>query len=192
MEADSPPSRYFYSHRGGRASIPAVETSVGLTRIPTCSTPTIRVVPVEERPSTAGSMSIREIPRYLMRVASRPRDPDSTTLWSLPHLDHVPTTRTERIDRQHLLFCLGFLLPLCWWIAAFLPLPDEVPAWHNQIDDIEAGPRSRVSKEARDMEAEFQRRYDTALWWRRVNRILSPIGLLVIGAIVALVVVSAS
>jgi hypothetical protein len=120
----------------------------------------------------------------------RPREPDATTLWSLPHLDHPPLARIESLDRQLILFCLGFMLPLCWWIAAFLPLPDLFPSWHSQHDLEARAANLTVSKEARQLEMAYERRFENARWWRRVNRGMSVVGLVIVGAIVALVVAS--
>jgi hypothetical protein len=117
-------------------------------------------------------------------------EPDTTTLWSLPHLDHAPLKRIENLDRQLLLFCLGFVLPMCWWIAAFLPLPELFPSWHSQHDLEARAANLTVSKEARKLEMEYERRFENARWWRRVNRGMSVAGLVVVGAIVALVVTS--
>lgn len=142
----------------------------------------------QRRPGTSGSMSIAEIPRYFRR-AQRPREADTTTLWSLPHLDHSPTARTETVDRQLVLFCLGFVLPFVWWIAALLPLPQELPSWRG---DLEAqGWNFTAPKEARQAEMAYERRYENARWWRQVNRAMSLLGLLIIAAIITLSVVSA-
>ncbi|KAL2020265.1 hypothetical protein VTK56DRAFT_8589 [Thermocarpiscus australiensis] len=81
-------------------------------------------------------------------------------------------------NAQVLLFILGFIFPLAWIIAALLPLPrrpqmieDNSPSrWHHQYLVDEA-------------------RYESARWWRNLNRLMSVVGLLIIGAVVALAVV---
>jgi hypothetical protein len=71
-------------------------------------------------------------------------------------------------------------------IAALLPLPPN--------------PRAEMVERSTsnfDLRADYPRRvgaidetqYDSALWWRSLNRCMSVVGLLVIGAVVALVVV---
>jgi len=75
-------------------------------------------------------------------------------------------------------------------IAALLPLPP-----HPRLEMLERGDdsQSRLGR----AKAEFryttrivdETRYESARWWRNLNRFMSIIGLLIIGAIVALVVV---
>ncbi|KAF8539767.1 hypothetical protein BDD12DRAFT_77101 [Trichophaea hybrida] len=176
-------ARYFYGKKGGRTSIIGPQTTG-----PTTEEIGIAVSSLEQRrPGTSRTMSISEIPRYFLR-AQRPRDPDATTLWSLPHLDHTPGSRTETFDRQIVLFCLGFMLPLFWFIAAVLPLPQELPSWHGNLEA--QGWNFAVPKKARQAEIAYERRYENARWWRRVNRIMSAIGVMIIGAAIALAVIS--
>jgi len=75
-------------------------------------------------------------------------------------------------------------------IGALLPLPP-----HPSLEMLERGDDSQ-SRFGR-AKAEFryttrvvdEARYDSARWWRNLNRFMSIIGLLILGAIVALVVV---
>jgi ABC-type multidrug transport system permease subunit len=70
-------------------------------------------------------------------------------------------------------------------IAAFLPLP---PNPNVQMKDAENnGVSHHVSKYQKYVIDES--RYESARWWRNLNRIMSVIGLLIIGAVVALAVV---
>jgi ABC-type multidrug transport system permease subunit len=70
-------------------------------------------------------------------------------------------------------------------VAAFLPLP---PNPNAQMMDAEnngaAHPTSKYHKYLID-----EIRYESARWWRNLNRVMSFIGLLIIGAVVALAVV---
>lgn len=82
-----------------------------------------------------------------------------------------------------------------WMIAAFLPLPtltfqskmmEEGRSSNENLSSSEAEvlpapPRSDEAYELRMLEA--------ARWWRRLNRYMSFVGLLVIGAVVALIVI---
>lgn len=78
---------------------------------------------------------------------------------------------------------------LAWMVAAFLPLP---PNPKSQMPDVENGenkytsthPAFRYQKYAVD-----ETRYESARWWRNLNRGMSIIGLLIIGAVVALAVI---
>lgn len=144
--------------------------------------------PEDRRPPTGHSMmSISEIPRFFMRPHLRPRDPDATTLWSLPHLDHPPLQHITTINRQVIFFCLGFVIPVFWWVAAFLPLPQ---GGGITVDDLEAGVGAAnfvIPKEARKAELAFERKVANARWWRRVNRVLSVVGIIIVVAIMVLV-----
>lgn len=72
-------------------------------------------------------------------------------------------------------------------IAALLPLPTN-----PKYQMMEAGQSSSrfghvdYSHQLRTLD---ESRYESAKWWRNLNRVMSFFGLLVIGAIVALVVV---
>jgi len=64
-----------------------------------------------------------------------------------------------------------------------LPLPP-----HPKLEMLESGdagqPEFRYPARIID-----ETRYESARWWRNLNRVMSIVGLLIIGAIVALVVV---
>jgi len=169
-------ARYFYGRRAQREE----NLSANAQR------PTVRPG-LEGGSSTPDSLSI------IYPFSSRPeiylsRDPETATLWSLPHLDHIPLARIENLDRQVVLFCVGFLLPICWLIAAFLPLP----SWdQGQTSDVEArGHGVILSKEATEAENIRERRHENARWWRRLNRVLSIVGLAIIAAIITLAIVA--
>lgn len=125
---------------------------------------------------------------------TRVLDPEVATQWSTPHLNHTPVSRAENIDRQVIMFCLGFILPVCWMIAAFLPLPE----FHEPTKTQQQSVAGEISAFIIDMEADLShsaekgRSYESARWWRKVNRILSGVGLVIIGAIIALGVVAAT
>lgn len=128
-------------------------------------------------------------------IGTRTRDAESATMWSLPHLDRAPLTRFENLNRQLVLFCMGFLLPFCWIIAAFLPLPpleratkEEAP----QSSDQQESSSAVNADQTQGYSSKAVERYENARWWRKINRMLSVVGLLVIGAIIALAVVAAT
>ena len=72
-------------------------------------------------------------------------------------------------------------------IAAVLPLPTN-PKYQMEEQNRNSGRFGNV-----DYEHQFrvfdETRYESAKWWRNLNRIMSVVGLLIIGAIVALAVV---
>ncbi|PWW80345.1 hypothetical protein C7212DRAFT_362155 [Tuber magnatum] len=201
-------ARYFYGRKGGRGSVIVPERSgsalgnegVGIAIFD----PTVRrqrsddtmlitevIPPTQAHHGPRRMASSQNIPG-IDWIGTRTRDPEAATMWSLPHLDQAPLTGFESINRQLILFCLGFILPVCWIIAAVLPLPPhaeimkEPKSGQQQLEytaDIEG---AKVST------TEQVEIYQNARWWRRVNRMLAPVGLVVIGAIIALAVVAAT
>lgn len=91
-------------------------------------------------------------------------------------------------NMQVALFAAGFILPFAWMIAAFLPLPPDPHAEMEERDH-----RSSLLDEERDLPRRVaaidETLFQSARWWRALNRYMSVIGLVVVGAIAALVVV---
>jgi len=82
---------------------------------------------------------------------------------------------------------------IAWMIAAFLPLP---PNPLLETRDAEKGSSQAQLREDSEPEQFYRRvaliddsQYQSARWWRNINRLMSFIGLLILGAIIALVVV---
>ncbi|KAI0480798.1 hypothetical protein GGR56DRAFT_290636 [Xylariaceae sp. FL0804] len=92
---------------------------------------------------------------------------------------------------QVALFVLGFGIPFAWMIAAFLPLPRK--------PDLEMRQRGTsttqfyVPEEPEPLPREVaeidDKSFQSARWWRNLNRFMSIVGLLVLGAVAALVVI---
>ncbi|KAL9129853.1 MAG: hypothetical protein Q9217_001808 [Psora testacea] len=92
--------------------------------------------------------------------------------------DHSLTKRNVQI----VMFALGYIFPLAWFIAAVLPLPPgpaiptnkgKTPLRHTQmVQDLEKqlGPIDLA-------------RYENARWWRNINRIMCFVGAAVVVAI---------
>lgn len=123
-----------------------------------------------------------------------PNDPeDGVSRWSYPHLERskYPLSPVEHLEnRQLVLFCLGFILPFCWIIAALLPLPGPRPMWKAPIVsgdrdgytvDVEASLNCTFKQERIFLSHEY---------WRKVNRGMSAVGVVLTGAIIALAVVA--
>ena len=118
---------------------------------------------------------------------------DALSRWSYPHLERskYPLSPVEYLkNRQLVLFCLGFILPFCWMIAALLPLPGPRPAWRAPIvsgdrDDF------RIDVEA-SLNCTFkqERIFLSHEYWRKVNRGMSAVGVVLTSAIIALAVVA--
>lgn len=97
-----------------------------------------------------------------------------------------------RRNIQVVLFITGFLLPFAWMIAAFLPLPTTpFPQMRERKDSTGSLPQPRdvESRGGNDYARQFGRldeaRYESARWWRNLNRWMSAVGLLIIAAIVS-------
>ncbi|KAK0738327.1 hypothetical protein B0T18DRAFT_334660 [Schizothecium vesticola] len=110
-------------------------------------------------------------------------DPPSVT-WS------TDTGILGKRNAQIVLFIVGFIFPFAWMIGALLPLPAS-----PKLDMLESGDGSQSQFSRSQTEFRYQThivdetRYESARWWRNLNRIMSVVGLLIIGAIIALVVV---
>ncbi|CAO2648542.1 Nn.00g078090.m01.CDS01 [Neocucurbitaria sp. VM-36] len=105
--------------------------------------------------------------------------------WKAPSLDDdLNRTLFGRQNRQILLFCVGFIFPLAWMIASFLPLP---------LDPNLADTPSQADLEqqfAREFGPTDDKSFQKATWWRNLNRIMSGIGTLLIGLIIALAILA--
>ncbi|OIW33330.1 hypothetical protein CONLIGDRAFT_169936 [Coniochaeta ligniaria NRRL 30616] len=90
-------------------------------------------------------------------------------------------------NAQVVLFIAGFLFPFAWMIAALLPLPTN-PKYQMEEQNRNSGRFGHVNYE-HQFHVLDETRYESAKWWRNLNRVMSVVGLLIIGAIVALAVV---
>uniref|UniRef100_A0A8H4RH05 Serine-rich protein n=1 Tax=Cudoniella acicularis TaxID=354080 RepID=A0A8H4RH05_9HELO len=82
-----------------------------------------------------------------------------------------------------------------WMIAAFLPLPMNPMSEMRERDPEHSTSNLDSSNNAvNDYTRQFgptdERRYESAKWWRNLNRWMSVVGVLIIAAVVILVVVS--
>ncbi|KAJ9165453.1 Serine-rich protein [Coniochaeta hoffmannii] len=162
--------------------------------------------PMEQRPfSDSADMDINVIPPQqqdyrLFRSIKR----KTSSIWS-PHLrtdrrasrysiwEPPSVTWTQdsgmlgRRNAQVVLFIVGFVFPFAWMIAALLPLPTN-PKYQMEEQNRNSGRFGHVNYE-HQFRVFDETRYESAKWWRNLNRIMSVVGLLIIGAIVALAVV---
>ncbi|KAL5114992.1 hypothetical protein ACEQ8H_007101 [Pleosporales sp. CAS-2024a] len=105
--------------------------------------------------------------------------------WKAPSFDSdLHTTLFSRQNRQILLFCVGFIFPLAWMIASCLPLP-------LNPNSVEAQDQTDVEQQSvRDFGPVDDKAFQKATWWRNLNRLMSAIGTLLIGVIIALAVLA--
>lgn len=95
----------------------------------------------------------------------------------------------DRRNIQVIMFALGWIFPFAWMIAAVLPLPqkpsmDTTQHVSSTRLEIPEGPTPNVEKPRFD-----DKKFLSARWWRNINRLMSVVGLLIIGAVVALIVI---
>ncbi|KAI0476996.1 hypothetical protein F4859DRAFT_521571 [Xylaria cf. heliscus] len=151
-----------------------------------------------------------EIPQPEIGDIRRGPKKKSSSIWS-PHLR--PDVRSSRYsiwrppsvtwsaennilgrrNIQLVLFVLGFIFPFAWMIAGLLPLPPKPQFDMQELDKSTA--QFRIPEDSR-AELLYGRvapiddsRYQSARWWRNLNRFMSIIGLLILGAVAALIVV---
>ncbi|RDA89557.1 hypothetical protein CP533_3642 [Ophiocordyceps camponoti-saundersi (nom. inval.)] len=109
-------------------------------------------------------------------------------IWDAPST--VWSTNEPLLSRRRLqptLFGVGFVFPLAWVIAAFLPLPPmprpKMMQDHGSTEQFEPQLEANLTLDMSDI-----RLYSHARWWRTLNRAMSIVGTFVIGAIIALIV----
>lgn len=99
--------------------------------------------------------------------------------WTAPSLDSTAEPVFSRRNAQVYAFCLGFIFPLAWLIAAFLPLPLRPLS-------MQEGASAEIGTAVFGRVAEYEtRRYQNARWWRNLNRWMCPLGIAVIVIVVS-------
>ncbi|RAR02451.1 serine-rich protein [Stemphylium lycopersici] len=107
--------------------------------------------------------------------------------WNAPSLDDdIHLTLFGRQNRQILLFCLGFLCPLTWMIASFLPLPLDP----NSAATPTSSQADLEQQFAQNMGPANDKAFQKATWWRNLNRVMSGVGTLLIGVIIVLAILA--
>ncbi|TVY67445.1 hypothetical protein LSUE1_G007846 [Lachnellula suecica] len=171
------------------------------------------VDPETGRPSTRGSLQINPAPLQDNNdpYARRFRTWSLSSVWS-PHLrlDRRATRHSMwdppsvtwstdgswfgRRNVQIVMFTVGFIFPFAWMIAALLPLPPN-PMTEMRERDAENSTSNLDSSNdipndyARQFGPTDERRFESAKWWRSLNRWMSLLGVLILAAVVVLVVI---
>lgn len=163
------------------------------------------------RQSAVGSLDVREgsaddhvhdigFRRSLRRMTSSVWSPhlqrdvraqNRYTIWDSPSVAWSAESGVfGRRNLQVVLFVVGFIFPFAWMAGALLPLPQPSPLAMVQRDSSysDLGIRSHSNEFERHIESVDELRYQNARWWRMLNRCMSVIGLLIIGAVVGLAV----
>lgn len=109
------------------------------------------------------------------------------SLWHAPSMNEKQETIFNWRNAQVLGFILGFVFPLSWLVAAFLPLPPKPNLDMEQISRI---PTPNVEARLQQkMDIADDIRYENARWWRGLNRIMCAVGVVIIVLVVTLAVV---
>ncbi|CAL3965955.1 unnamed protein product [Diplocarpon coronariae] len=97
-----------------------------------------------------------------------------------------------RRNVQVVMFIVGFIFPFSWMIAAVWPLPPK-PVLNMREQDNSTSNLDSSNEMPNDYARQFgpvgELTYESAKWWRRLNRWMSFIGLLVIAAVIVLVII---
>ncbi|KAL8787869.1 MAG: hypothetical protein Q9195_007562 [Heterodermia aff. obscurata] len=151
------------------------------------------------QPSEINMVEVRGAPRAKVSAVWSPHlwhDRNSAgkrrSLFIAPTVDKEAVGKApRRRNMQVVLFTVGFLFPLAWFAAAFLPLPPK-----PIVDEKLKGPerRTSVTSIGQDLENRLapmdEAHYENARWWRNLNRLMIPVGVFIIAAIIALAVVA--
>jgi len=151
------------------------------------------------RPMTKDRLSSSHFTIQDPHLAPSKRTSYRLSAWQAPSfVESLDTLVRSRCNRQILLFALGFVCPLLWMLGAILPLPKR-PLTR---DDVEKGrltakgggsgseedlQTAMMKHEAGDAERRWreERSWVKARWWRRLNRGMSVLGVLIVGAVVS-------
>ncbi|ODA84227.1 hypothetical protein RJ55_02745 [Drechmeria coniospora] len=111
-----------------------------------------------------------------------------SNFWEAQSAEWSGDGATQAYSRmQPIFFIAGFVFPFAWMFASFLPI---APRPIFEVAEVHSTSRVDREKEAQQQvhESPDVHRYGRARWWRNLNRAMSIVGLIVIGAIIALVV----
>ena len=108
------------------------------------------------------------------------------TIFKAPSIDEEAEGKTpSRRNIQIWLFAIGFLLPFGWFIASVLPLPPR-----PEIINVKGKENANRSQLTEDLEKQLgpidEARYENARWWRKINRIMSLVGVVIVVAVVSI------
>ncbi|KAF7545909.1 hypothetical protein G7Z17_g8811 [Cylindrodendrum hubeiense] len=155
------------------------------------------------RESDAGSMDITPLPPHPVLAVVRNLKKQTSSIWS-PHLGRdrravrhsiweppsadweARSELTGRRNAQVAMFVVGFIFPLAWMLAATIPIPLGI---HDTEHGHSASKLSLRHGHGGQPQLVDDDMYRSAMWWRNVNRGMSIIGLLMLGAVIALIVV---
>ncbi|KAI1002452.1 hypothetical protein K3495_g5750 [Podosphaera aphanis] len=135
-------------------------------------------------PKTLNSWSMASVRSPHLRRNSRIKRP---CIWGPPSADFSSEGGLlEKRNLQVLMFIFGFLFPISWMIAAVLPIS---PLERDLMDENRSTPSPNLHPTELKYNAAAEARHESALWWRKLNRWMSVVGVLIICVIVALILI---
>ena len=90
-------------------------------------------------------------------------------------------------NAQVLGFLVGFIFPVGWFAAAFLPLPAK-PDLEMDEEKVMATNESLEAQLLRHEAIAADIRYENARWWRGLNRFMCAVGVVVIAIVITLAI----
>lgn len=105
----------------------------------------------------------------------------SASAWTCPSMDTTTEPLFGRRNIQVYSFCLGFIFPLAWMIASFLPLPPK-PKFGPEMMEADDDVAMEIESQLLSLQ---QRRYHNARWWRNLNRWMISLGVVIVVIIVS-------
>lgn len=104
--------------------------------------------------------------------------------WLAPSIDEKVAPIFSWRNAYTVGFMLGFLFPISWFVAAFLPLPERPDMRQIRGDPESVGPTLQEQLDHRAAVAQ-EARYANLRWWRNLNRFMCIVGLVVVSIVVS-------
>ena len=107
------------------------------------------------------------------------------SIFKAPSIDDAAEGHTlSKRNAQILCFAAGFIFPLTWFVAAFLPLPPKPALSLSKGKDVPRGWAAAFDLEKRLCPTDLAR-YENARWWRIINRSMCVAGTAIIVLVVS-------
>ncbi|KAL1601429.1 hypothetical protein SLS60_006342 [Paraconiothyrium brasiliense] len=156
-------------------------------RVSGAETASISEGPIEQDVYVVGGPRRHVLEQFTPRLRPDHRSQAQLSAWKAPSFDeNFGAALFSRQNRQIVFFSLGFIFPLAWMIASVLPLPPDPK-------EVQGATASELDLEQR-FDNQFgpviDKSYQKANWWRNLNRVMSGVGTLLIGVIIALAILA--
>ncbi|KAL5377630.1 hypothetical protein DPSP01_009683 [Paraphaeosphaeria sporulosa] len=143
--------------------------------------------PIEQDVYAVGGPRRHVLEQFTPRLRPDHRSQAQLSAWKAPSFDeNFGAALFSRQNRQIVFFCLGFIFPFAWMIASLLPLPPDP----KTIQETTASELDFEQRFGDQFGPVVDKSFQKANWWRNLNRIMSGVGTLLIGAIIALAILA--